>query len=80
MKSTRWVLAAACSVVLVVPSCTQVKDFYKDNFPNKATQQDGSHLEEEKHGKTAPQETEPCGDHNPCTATDSNPFSLKWSW
>ncbi len=80
MKSNGWLLGAACSVLLVVPSCAQVRDFYKETFTSKATYQDGSHTEAEKHGKTAPKETEPCGDQDPCNATDSNPFSLKWSW
>lgn len=80
MNSNGWLLVAACSLLLVVPSCTQVKEFYKENFPNKITHQDGSNTEAEKYGKTASKETEPCGDHNPCSTNDSGPFSLKWNW
>ncbi len=80
MKINGWLLGAACSVLLVVPSCAQVRDFYKGNFTSKATYQDGSHTEAEKHGKTAPKETEPLYDQDPRTASDSSPFSLKWKW
>lgn len=79
MKSNGWLLGAACSLLLVVPSCTQVKESYKENFPNKATHQDGSNTAAQQ-GKAASKETEPCGDHNPCSANDSGPFSLQWSW
>ena len=80
MKINGWLLGAACSVLLVVPSCAQVRDFYKENFTSKATYKDGSHTEAEKHGKTDPKETEPLDDQDPHTAIDSSPFSLKWSW
>lgn len=80
MKRNRWLLGAICSLLLVMPSCTQVKEFYKENFTNKVTHQDGSNTEAEEQGKTAPKETGPCGDHNPCSANNSGPFSCEWSW
>ncbi len=80
MKINGWLLGAACSVLLVVASCAQVRDFYKENFTSKATYQDGSHTEAEKHRKAAPKEAEYMDNQDPRTATNSGPFILKWSW
>jgi hypothetical protein len=82
MNMTRngWVLGVAFSVLLMVPSCTQVKELYKKTFPHKVTHQDGSPTVAEEQGKTAPKKTEPMVDQDPRTTTDSGPFSLKWSW
>ena len=80
MKTKGWLLATACSVLLVGSSCAQVRDLYKENFTSKLTYQDGSHAEAEKHRKAAPKETEHMHNQDPRTATNSGPLILKWSW
>ncbi|MDT7042852.1 hypothetical protein [Candidatus Nitronereus thalassa] len=80
LKSKGWFLVTACSVLLLASSCAQVRDFYKEKFPNNVTLQDGSHTEAEMNGKAASKEIEQMDKRDSRTTTTSSPFSLKWSW
>jgi len=80
MNMKSWLLVTACSVLLVISSCAQGRDFYKETFPSKLTYQERPHAEAEKHRKAAPKETEHMDHQDPRTATNSGPFILKWSW
>jgi len=80
LKSKGWLFVTTCSVLLLGSSCAQVRDFYKENFPNKVTLQDGSNTEAKIHGKATSKEIEQMDKRDSRTTPTSSPFSLKWSW